>query len=329
MDNTFNPNRDKILTIAIPTYNRASILKIALQKLIPQYLEFADEVELIITDNCSTDDTSSVINDFVNKYNLENVIFHQQTYNSGYYGNFRKCRELSNGKYFWLLSDNDHITSNTLAKILDIIRSENNTAFVYLHNQVKRNKCNSIEIIDFRSIKHQHENFSLMLISSIVVRNNKNNDDYIFETYKNNLFLGFLFLAESLRDSQKVVVMRGFHFDSYPSKVTFNIFEAWINHIDDCIQYMIINNIIDEVTKNYIVTGYLKRVVYYHVYYYIVKGNLYNMKFDSISEIENRMDEIYMGNQYYNHVIKKLFQTNRLYLLIRYLICDKLYKKFL
>ena len=57
-----------LLSITIPTWNRAPILEIALSQLLPQLIEFKDSIELIISDNCSTDNTSEVINKFKLKF---------------------------------------------------------------------------------------------------------------------------------------------------------------------------------------------------------------------------------------------------------------------
>lgn len=55
-----------ILTIAIPTYNSSKYLKETLEKTIIQ-CEKNNEIEILVSDNCSTDDTESVVKDFINK----------------------------------------------------------------------------------------------------------------------------------------------------------------------------------------------------------------------------------------------------------------------
>ena len=50
-----------LLSICIPTYNRAELLRSALLSLVPQVKESGGEVELVVSDNCSTDDTRRVV----------------------------------------------------------------------------------------------------------------------------------------------------------------------------------------------------------------------------------------------------------------------------
>lgn len=54
---------EKILTIAIPTYNRANYLKRALKSIAKQY---DDRLEIIVSDNASLDDTEEVVREIIN-----------------------------------------------------------------------------------------------------------------------------------------------------------------------------------------------------------------------------------------------------------------------
>ena len=55
----------KTLSIAIPTHNRAHFLKEELDILLPQVLTRKEEIEIIISDNVSTDDTESMIHKYM------------------------------------------------------------------------------------------------------------------------------------------------------------------------------------------------------------------------------------------------------------------------
>jgi len=53
---------NKLLTIAIPTYNRADLLDKQLTWLSQAIKGFETECEILVSDNCSTDHTQSIIN---------------------------------------------------------------------------------------------------------------------------------------------------------------------------------------------------------------------------------------------------------------------------
>ena len=105
-----------LLTIAIPTYNRAWCLRELLPLLIDQVKD-EPRIELIISDNASPDDTPSVVQDFVAR-GLR-VRYVRNTQNIGADANFLQCFEQARGKYVWLFSDDDLIVPGALKKILN------------------------------------------------------------------------------------------------------------------------------------------------------------------------------------------------------------------
>jgi abequosyltransferase len=105
-----------LLTIAIPTYNRAGYLKELLSVLADQ-LKDEPRVELIISDNASPDETPSVVQGFVARGLRARYIRNAQ--NVGPDANFLQCFEQASGKYVWLFSDDDLIVPGGLAKIVN------------------------------------------------------------------------------------------------------------------------------------------------------------------------------------------------------------------
>ena len=109
-----------LLTIAIPTYNRAGCLRELLTILIDQ-LKDERRVEMIISDNASPDETPAVVQDFVDR-GLQ-VRYIRNTQNIGPDPNFLQCFEQARGKYVWLFSDDDLIVPGGVAKILHYCES--------------------------------------------------------------------------------------------------------------------------------------------------------------------------------------------------------------
>jgi len=106
-----------LLTIAIPTYNRADCLKLLLSELAKQIP--GDSVELIISDNASPDNTPEVVEHFASqgmifRYTRNNV-------NVGGDANFLQCYEMAQGEYFWIVGDDDVIVPGGLKRILSIL----------------------------------------------------------------------------------------------------------------------------------------------------------------------------------------------------------------
>ena len=96
-------NTDPLVTIAIPTFNRAgSHLREAIESALNQSYE---RVEIIVSDNCSEDNTRELVEEF----GESKVRYFRQKTNIGHNNNFNYCLEQAKGEYFLLLSDDDVI----------------------------------------------------------------------------------------------------------------------------------------------------------------------------------------------------------------------------
>jgi len=115
-------NKQPILSICIPTYNRGKLLKESLDRIIKQIAnnKFSDDVEIIISDNASSDDTSKLINEYW--YNF--LKYFKNDVNIGGNKNVMKVTEYANWEYLWLLADDDCITDFALKYVLEIIKKE-------------------------------------------------------------------------------------------------------------------------------------------------------------------------------------------------------------
>jgi glycosyltransferase involved in cell wall biosynthesis len=124
-----NPSFERpLLTIAIPTYNRAKYLHGSLSTLFDQLVD-EPSVELIVSDNASSDETPAVIDEFVKRgLSLHYV---RNEVNLGLDGNFLQCFEYASGKYLWLLGDDDVVIPGGLDKILQMLKAAD-YALVYL-----------------------------------------------------------------------------------------------------------------------------------------------------------------------------------------------------
>lgn len=90
-------------TIGIPTFNRAGLLRTALKAALTQT---HDEVEIIVSDNASTDNTAEVAREFGSR-----VRYFRNDTNLGASANFCRLVELATGEYFSWLQDDDCIFS--------------------------------------------------------------------------------------------------------------------------------------------------------------------------------------------------------------------------
>lgn len=116
------------LCIAIPTYNRAARLDRALSDLLGHVLDSncKKNISVFVSNNGSTDSTSSVIADYQKKFQLHDIeyAFENIERNKGLDANIINCYQRSPDGYMWLLSDDDNILNGAIDKVYaDIIKT--------------------------------------------------------------------------------------------------------------------------------------------------------------------------------------------------------------
>jgi len=126
---------EKILSICIPTYNRSKLLAQALEELMPQIVNLKDQVELIISDNCSTDNTYEVIESFKKKFSFK---YHRNNKNLGGIKNIQVITDkLAKSEFVWILGDDDIININGIEKVLSVIEKYRDVDYIYVNALLK------------------------------------------------------------------------------------------------------------------------------------------------------------------------------------------------
>jgi glycosyltransferase involved in cell wall biosynthesis len=120
-----------LLSICIPTYNRARLLESALLALIPQVNEAAGAVELIVSDNCSTDDTETVVQSARSHCP---ILYSRNAQNEGFARNvLRVTNELARGEFAWVLGDDDLVRPDGVQRILTVLEAHPDVDYVFVN----------------------------------------------------------------------------------------------------------------------------------------------------------------------------------------------------
>ncbi len=114
------PSEIPLLSICIPTFNRAELLELCLSTLLPQLALVQKEVECVISDNASSDRTSAVVAEFAASYPVR--AFRNEV-NLGIIANITKCAsELARGEFVLLIGDDDVLCIGAIERILCTLR---------------------------------------------------------------------------------------------------------------------------------------------------------------------------------------------------------------
>lgn len=118
------------LAITIPTYNRASLLKFLLDSIFQDFKlkVWPDDLDLIIIDNASIDNTVQLIENYISDGYPIKII--KNDTNIGVDANLCKCFESVNARYIWQIGDDEILYGGTVEWILNFCR---NNDFSLLH----------------------------------------------------------------------------------------------------------------------------------------------------------------------------------------------------
>jgi glycosyltransferase involved in cell wall biosynthesis len=127
-----------ILSICIPTYNRAEYLEQSIKNIVEDKIFLdTEKVEIVISDNCSCDNTQEIclkyqkmFPDKIKYYRQEQNIFDK---------NFIQVIKYANGKYAKLHNDRILFRNNRLSEIVEIIENTHTNVVFFSDYETKNN----------------------------------------------------------------------------------------------------------------------------------------------------------------------------------------------
>lgn len=108
---------DPLITIAIPTFNRAALLKQCVASVLVQT---HDRFEIVVSDNASTDETQAILSEFGD----DRLRIIRQDKNIGLIPNWNAALAAARGDYVIFLSDDDRIAPHALERCYALVRAE-------------------------------------------------------------------------------------------------------------------------------------------------------------------------------------------------------------
>ena len=121
-------NMKPLVSICIPTFNGAGTLSKTLDIIIPQ---LSKSFEIIISDDCSTDDTLSIAREFQSRFNIIKVFKNNK--NLGMDKNFHKVTQLASGKYIWFCGQDDLLGEGILSQVIKMLTENSDIGILNLN----------------------------------------------------------------------------------------------------------------------------------------------------------------------------------------------------
>jgi glycosyltransferase involved in cell wall biosynthesis len=113
------------VTVGIPTFNREQLIGRAVQSVLNQDYP---NIEILISDNASTDSTGAVCRILVNAH--PSIVYFRQLENIGATRNFAAVLKRASGQYFMWLGDDDYIDGNYISATLELLMRDPMVALV-------------------------------------------------------------------------------------------------------------------------------------------------------------------------------------------------------
>ena len=119
------------LSICIPTYNRESHLANCLNSIILSSSQSEINFEVCVSDNCSIDDTESVVR---HAQSFIDIKYHRNSNNIGIPRNFLQVVSMADGEFIWLIGDDDLLMPDAISALHKLIDLHPGVDFFYVNS---------------------------------------------------------------------------------------------------------------------------------------------------------------------------------------------------
>ncbi len=172
-----------LVSICIPTFNGAQFIAEAMESAI---LQTYGNLEIVISDDKSKDDTLSIIELYKSKTDIPIYIYHHQP--SGIGANWNNCVKFSKGVYIKFLFQDDILEPDCISKMIQIALSNSSIGLVYSKRTIIYKELNN----KFKSFIDQygelHKSWKDLIINEgMVLGKNYLKDVYLLRSPKNKI----------------------------------------------------------------------------------------------------------------------------------------------
>ena len=166
-----------LLTIAIPTYKRAKFLNICLDSITKQIDANDERIELLVSNNCSPDNTTEIVQKYITQGFKINYIINNE--NIGPDANIAQCFKEANGQFVVAFGDDDILENNAVDLIFKIIVENPDCGLIHLNCWNNNLKKIAFKNNQYLSVKNKYEYISYVHFWLTFITANIVNKKYI------------------------------------------------------------------------------------------------------------------------------------------------------
>lgn len=110
-----------LISVIVPNYNHAPYLKERLESI---YNQTYKNIEVILLDDCSTDDSVEILNEYAQKYASNTRLCVSEKNSGKVFHQWNKGLSLANGEYIWIAESDDYCDLNLLEELVLGLRKQ-------------------------------------------------------------------------------------------------------------------------------------------------------------------------------------------------------------
>lgn len=280
------------ISVIVPNYNHAAYLRQRLDSIFNQTYQ---NIEVIILDDCSTDNSKEIIEEYSNQPQISHVVYNEINGGSPF-KQWAKGFDLAKGEYIWIAESDDWAEINFLEELVSIMNKNSSLVFAFCESYweypertirgrtfKKKSVYNGIDFIKSKQIYNNH----IVNASSVLFRkqalSNITNDYQFFKGSGDYLFWSLLCEQGNVYYTTNVLN----HFRHSPTNTTSRCLATGITF-----------------TENYNIYKYFKKKGY------ISKFENYRIIEKALSEIELCKKDLSANSNY--RKCKSLWEDERI-----------------
>ena len=245
-------NKQPLLSLCIPIYNRLEYLKRMLERFLEDKILFEETIDLLISDNCSTDDLESCVNEFKSK-GLK-ITYNRNQKNLGPDGNFLYCFNHAKGKYCWLLGSDDIPVKGFLNSLVTVLQGK-----VYGLVHLNHHSDGLSQLFEYSDNQKMVENIAhwITFMSSNII-NTKNIAFINSNQYMDTYLIQVPYYLYSCLNSPVNAIYKYSCFekdDDSANNGSYNLFQVFVQNLFDVyerfyLQKMLSRKVIENIKRN-------------------------------------------------------------------------------
>lgn len=294
-------NNKPLISICIPTYNRAYNLDICLKSIFEQ-IEDDDRFQIVISNNNSSDYTEEIVEKYIDKYQAM-IKYNKNNKNIGASKNFLKVLDIAEGKYLLLHGDDDYFINGSIYELYNVVKENMDKSVIFLNVL-----DNSKSIIEFETIgkfmNHVSIGNSTFMSSLMFRKRDYDNIENRNEFLESNLQQVYL-LFSILKNCPKAIVYNNYMFTYGENNldISYSWSKIFIENVLIILKYLYDNKWINSSEYDYEKENHLR---YFIMRWITIFKNINKLDEKNKKEILDQIRKNYCNEIYYEEAINSV-----------------------